>query len=231
MKILEHLKTINIGPIKFAAYLTRATVRNIIYMTIAILLFVGGVVVYGIVLNLRQVTLEEAMQKKGFTKLNSVNLVVDRSTFTVNLYEDSTLIKSYRASFGKSLRKPKMRSGDGATPVGEYKICSVDTAYKYYKLFKLNYPNLDDATDALRMGLISQKQFDNIKFQFYYQGCIDFNNVLGGNIGIHGIGKFNYILKNLPFVYNWTNGSIAVCDEDLDELYSVIKIGTKVVIR
>jgi murein L,D-transpeptidase YafK len=231
VKILERLKAINIGPIKFEEYLTRAVVRNIIYMTIAILLFIGGVVVYGIVLNLRQVTLDQAIQEKGFTKLNSVNLVVDRSTFTINLYEDSTLIKSYRASFGKSLRKSKMRAGDGATPVGEYKICSIDTAYKYYKLFQLNYPNLDDATDALRMGWISQKQFDNIKFQFYYQGCIDYNSALGGNMGIHGIGKFNYILKNLPFVYNWTDGSIAVCDEDLDELYSVIKIGTKVVIR
>ncbi len=231
MKILERLKSINIGPIKFAEYLTKATVRNIIYMTIAILLFICGVVVYGIVLNLRQVTLTEAMQEKGFTKLTKVNLLIDRSTYKINLYEDSTLIKSYRASFGKTLRKQKMRSGDGATPVGEYKICDIDTAYKYYKLFKLNYPNLDDATDALRMGWISQKQFDNIKFQFYYQGCVDFNNVLGGNIGIHGIGKFNYILKNLPFVYNWTDGSIAVCDEDLDELYSVIKIGTKVVIK
>ena len=231
MKILERLKSITIGPIKFDEYLTKATVRHIIYMTVAILLFIGGVVVYGIVLNLRQVPLSEAMQLKGFSKLNNVNLVIERSTFTLNLYEDSTLIKRYRASFGRTLRKPKSKAGDGATPVGEYKICSIDTSYKYYKLFKLNYPNLNDATDALRMGWISQKQFENIKFQFYYQGCVDFNNVLGGNIGIHGIGKFNYILKNLPFVYNWTDGSIAVCDEDIDELYSVIKIGTKVVIK
>ena len=231
MKILERLKSINVGPIKFAEYLTKATVRNIIYMTIAILIFLCGVVVYGIVLNTRQTSLIEAMQGKGFSKLNNVNLLIDRSTFTLNLYEGSTLIKSYRASFGRTLRKPKLRAGDGATPVGEYKICSIDTSYKYYKLFKLNYPNLNDATNALRMGWISQKQFDNIKFQFYYQGCVDFNNVLGGNLGIHGIGKFNYILKNLPFVYNWTDGSIAICDEDIDELYSVIKIGTKVVIK
>ena len=55
--------------------------------------------------------------------------------------------------------------------------------------------------------------------------------MLGGEIGIHGIGRLNYIFKNLPFVYNWTNGSIAMSDEDIDELYSVVKLGTKVVIK
>lgn len=200
-------------------------------MTLAILLFLGGVLVYGIVLNLRTITLSQAIQEKGFSTLNNVNLLIDRKSFTLNLYEDSTLIKSYRASFGRTLNSSKSRAGDGATPVGEYKICEIDTAYKYHKFFKLNYPNLDNATDALRLGWISQKEFNDIKFQFYYQGCVDFNAVLGGNIGIHGIGRFNYILKNLPFVYNWTNGSIAVSDEDSDELFSVIKIGTKVVIR
>jgi hypothetical protein len=54
---------------------------------------------------------------------------------------------------------------------------------------------------------------------------------LGGNLGLHGIGKFNFIIKNLPFVFNWTNGSIALSDEDIDEIFSIVKVGTKVVIK
>jgi len=55
--------------------------------------------------------------------------------------------------------------------------------------------------------------------------------VLGGNICIHGIGRLNSIFKNLPFVYNWTDGSIALSNESLDEILSVIKTGTQVVIK
>ena len=55
--------------------------------------------------------------------------------------------------------------------------------------------------------------------------------VLGGNIGIHGIGRLNSIFKNLPFVYNWTDGSIALSNEDLDEILTVINTGTNIVIK
>lgn len=200
-------------------------------MTLTILLFLTGVVVYGILLNLREISLSEALAQNGFSELNNVNIVIDRTNFTLDLYEDSVLVKSYRASFGRTLHKQKSRAGDGATPVGRYKVCSIDTSSIYYKYFRLNYPNLDDATDALKKGLISQKDFNNIKFEYYYKGCTSYNSVLGGNIGIHGIGKFNYILKNLPFVFNWTDGSIALNNEDIEEIYSVIKIGTEVIIK
>ena len=200
-------------------------------MTLAIVLFLSGVIVYGIILNLREIPLSEALNQKGFSELKNPNIVIDRVSFTLDLYEDSVLVKTYRASFGRTLHKPKSRAGDGATPVGSYQVCSIDTSYKYYKFFRLNYPSLDDATDALRKGLISQKEFNNIKFEYYYEGCTGYNLVLGGNIGIHGIGRFNFILKNMPFVFNWTDGSIALSDEDIEEIYSVIKIGTKVIIK
>ncbi|HQJ45413.1 MAG TPA: L,D-transpeptidase, partial [Ignavibacteriaceae bacterium] len=60
---------------------------------------------------------------------------------------------------------------------------------------------------------------------------VSYNQVLGGNIGIQGIGRLNYVFKNLPFVYNWTDGSIALSNEDLDEIIKVIKPGTQIVIK
>jgi murein L,D-transpeptidase YafK len=200
-------------------------------MTLAIILFFFGVIIYGIVLNLRQVSLTEAMEQNGLGDLKNVSLVVDRKTYTLSIYEDEILVKSYRASFGRMINRPKIKAGDGATPVGEYRICSIDTAVTYYKFFKINYPSLNDAVEALKKGWISQREFNDIKFQYYYENCTQFHRILGGNIGIHGIGRFNYILKNLPFVFNWTDGSIALSDEDIDELYSIIKVGTKVVIK
>ena len=231
MKNNFDFKSFKIGPITPSEYLNKATVRNVIYMTLAIVLFLSGVIVYGIILNLREIPLSEALNQKGFSELKNPNIVIDRVSFTLDLYEDSVLVKTYRASFGRTLHKPKSRAGDGATPVGNYQVCSIDTSYKYYKFFRLNYPSIDDATDALKKGLISQKEFNNIKFEYYYEGCTGYNLVLGGNIGIHGIGRFNFILKNMPFVFNWTDGSIALSDEDIEEIYSVIKIGTKVIIK
>jgi len=223
--ILEKLKPLA------KQYVDKTTVRNIIYMTGAMFLFMLGMLLYGIILNIREVPLAESLREKGFVKLVNCNILVDKQNYTLKLYEDTVLVKSYRVSFGRNVNHDKNRAGDEATPIGEYKICSIDSSELHTRIFRLNYPNIDDASEALRKGFISQKEFNQIKFEFYYEGCTKFNKVLGGGIGIHGIGRLNFIFKNLPFVYNWTNGSIAMSDEDIEELYSVVKIGTKVVIK
>jgi murein L,D-transpeptidase YafK len=212
-------------------FLNNQMLKNILFTFATMILFLAGMVVYGIVLNLREVPLKEMMAQKGFTKLEDVNLVADHKTYTLNLYEDTVLVKSYRASFGRNLQDKKKKAGDDATPVGDYKICSIQNDSVYFKFLRLNYPNLSDAVNALRKSLITQKEFNEIKFQFYYEDCTDPNTVLGGNIGIHGLGRLNDIIKNLPFVYNWTNGSIAISNEDLEEILTVIQKGTKVVIK
>jgi len=208
-----------------------STLRNIILTILTIVIFLAGVIAYGIILNQREIPLSQAMLENGFTKLEDVNILIDRKKFTLELYEGNVLIKSYRASFGRNLSDKKKLAGDGATPVGEYKVCEIIPQHKYYKFIKINYPNLDDASEALRKGIITQREFDRLKFEFYYGDCTSDDTALGGNIGIHGIGRLNFFFKNLPFVFNWTDGSIALSNENIDELLSVIKVGTKIVIR
>jgi murein L,D-transpeptidase YafK len=231
LKLLEKLKKIKIGPVKAADYLNKDVLRNVIYLTIAIAIFFFGVIIYGVILNLRNVPLSEALLKTGFTEITNPKIIIDRHNYTLGIYEDSVLIKNYRVSFGKSVLTPKTRAGDKATPVGVYRICKIYTTHKYHKFFQINYPNLEDGASALRKGWISQKEYNDIKFQYYYEGCTKYHSILGGDIGIHGIGELNYIFKNLPFVFNWTNGSIAMSNENIDEIYSVIREGTEVVIK
>jgi murein L,D-transpeptidase YafK len=213
------------------AFLSSPLLRNVIFTIGAMALFISGVIVYGVILNLREISLSEAMTQKGFRTLNDVNLIVDRKTYTLSLYEDSVFIKAYRVSLGRNLSDKKKLNDDGATPIGTYKICNISNNETYYKFLKLNYPNLEDASDALRKSLITQKQYNQLKFEFYYEECVSSQTVLGGDIGIHGIGRLNPIFKNLPFVYNWTDGSIAMSNESLDEILSVINTGTQVVIK
>jgi murein L,D-transpeptidase YafK len=213
------------------SFLSSPLLRNILFTIGAMVLFISGVIVYGVILNLREIPLSEAMAQKGFRNLDEVNLLIDRKTFSLSVYQDTVFIKSYRVSFGRNLNDKKRLSNDGATPIGTYKICSINDDQTYYKFLKLNYPNLEDASEALRKSIITQKQFNQIKFEFYYEECVSSNTVLGGNIGIHGIGRLNPIFKNLPFVYNWTDGSIAISNESLDEILTVIRTGTQVVIK
>ncbi len=215
----------------YLSYFNVNLIRNIIIFSGGIILFILGVILYGVFLNLREVPLNKEMLEKGFKKLDNPYIVIDRRTYSLKLYEDTVLIKTYRANFGRNVGSPKSKANDLATPVGNYRICGIDTVSKYYKVFMLNYPNLSDAADALRKGVISQAEFDRLKFELDYDQCPDDSTALGGDIGIQGIGRLDFIFKYLPFNYNWTNGSIAISNESTDELYSVVKKGTKVVIK
>ena len=154
-------------------FLGSSLLRNIMFTIGAVMLFISGVIVYGIILKLREIPLQEAIAQKGFRTLNDVNLLVDRKTFSLILYEDTVFIKSYRVSFGRNLNDKKKLVDDGATPVGNYKICSISDDETYYKFLRINYPNLEDAAEALRKSLITQKQFNQIKFEFYYEECVE----------------------------------------------------------
>lgn len=219
------------GKKKISGFIDVILIRNIFLTIITIIIFFAGVLAYGILLNQREIPLKQAMLEKGFSTLDDVNINIDRKKFTLELYQGNVLIKSYRASFGRNLSEKKKSVNDGATPVGEYKVCDLIPNHKYHKFIQINYPNFNDASEALREGKITSLEFNRLKNEYFSGECISDNTFLGGKIGIHGNGRFNFFLKNLPFVFNWTDGSIALSDQQIDELYSVISKGTKVVIK
>lgn len=215
----------------FSNYVNRNTLRNVFFFTGGIVLFIAGMIGYGVILNLRDTPLAELMAEKGIKKITDPKIIIDRKSYSLSLYNDTTLIKTYRANFGRNVLLTKSRAEDLATPVGEYEICEIDTAYKYDKFLKLNYPNISDITEGLRKGIITQSEFDRLQYELYYEGCPELKTGLGNDIGIQGTGRLNFLLKNLPFVYNWTDGSIAISNENINEIYPFVKKGTKVVIK
>jgi len=212
-------------------YFNKNTFKSVLFFSGGIVLFITGVIGYGIIINLRTLTLEEAMSSKGIKQISNPHIVIDKKQYALFLYSDSVLVKSYRASFGRNVNSNRHFTEELSTPIGNYKICSIDTESVYDKFLRLNYPNIEDMTEALRKGVITQEQYDKLKYEFYYEGCPKTKTVIGGPLGIHGQGRLNFLLKNLPFVYNWTDGSIAVSNEAIDEINSVVKKGTKVVIQ
>jgi len=179
-------------------------------------------------LNIREVSLAEAMSEKGITRIRNPRIVVDLKNYRLELFSDNTLIKTYKAVFGKSSSTDNNLLSGNFTPVGDYLICEKLPVYKYHKFLKIDFPNEKDAADALRKSLITGEQFEAVVKAIKNNTCPPSIEPFGEEIGIHGIGKYNFIFKNLPFSFNWTNGSIAVSNENIDELYSVVNVGTHV---
>ncbi|MCB9210395.1 MAG: L,D-transpeptidase [Ignavibacteriales bacterium] len=205
--------------------------RNVIYIMSSIILFFFGIIVYGVIINLRETPLKDALEEKEITKISNPSIVVDRRNYTLNLYSDTILVKQYSAVFGRNSGSVKLSKSDFITPTGKYKICKIDTNYTYYKKLYLDFPNLADASEALRNKIITKDEFLQISNSLSFNQCSSGNTVLGADIGIQGIGEYDIIFRNLPFVFNWTNGSIAISNENIDELLSVVNIGTKVTIK
>lgn len=205
--------------------------KNVFYIIASIILFFSGLIIYGIFLSTREAPLSEIMNSKGIKEIREPRVVVDRRAYKLDLYADGVLVKRYRAIFGKNNNGLKTKADDYITPVGDYRVCKIKDDSQYYKLIIINYPNEKDAGEALKRGLIDEKAFKKI-FEANKKGlCPEFDPVLGGDISIHGLGEYDFIFKNLPFSFNWTDGSIALNNSDIQELVEVIKVGTSIKIK
>lgn len=205
--------------------------KNIVYSIISIIIFFAGVILYGFIIHSKQLPLKKILKEKGILEISEPKIVVDKQHYKLVLYSGKLLIKEYKAVFGKNNAHTKINIRDNITPIGEYKICSIDTTSKYHIFMRLNYPNNKDAANARMNGTISEEEYQKFIRANNQSNCDSVILNRGTPIGIEGIGKFNNIFKNLPFIFNWTNGSIALKNEDIEELYSVVHIGTSVIIR
>lgn len=205
-------------------------VLNVIYFFGSLTVFFTGMIVYGILLNSGEVSLTEEMKRKGIDKLTDVNIIVRKSEYTVSLYSDTLLVKTYKAVHGRTKKDVKRSEEDFVTPVGKYTICSIDTTFLFHKLLRIDYPNEQDIHEALRLGIITAEQSRALYGNTDEGECPPVVTPIGEVIGLHGNGKFDFIMRNLPFVFNWTNGTVALSNRNIDELYSVVEIGTPVII-
>lgn len=120
------------------------------------------------------------------------------------------------------------RQGDKKTPLGEFRIAWVNPNSRFHLFFGLNFPTAEYASDAFSQGLISSETYAQIEYAGYQQLPPPQNTPLGGNIGIHGVGKGDVTIhKRL----NWTEGCIALSNKQIEKLAKWVSIGTKVVIR
>lgn len=136
---------------------------------------------------------------------NTPMFLIDKMAHQLFVYIDGKLTNTYEIELGRNWVGPKSREGDQATPEGNYKIVSKKSGSKtiYHKAMLLDYPNEADLR-RIREGARGKK---------YPRP--------GGMIEIHGNGGKGF---------NWTKGCIAVTDQEIDRLYALAEVGTKVII-
>jgi murein L,D-transpeptidase YafK len=119
----------------------------------------------------------------------------------------------YSVALGPGGAGPKKQEGDKVTPVGRYHVTAHQPSQ--YKIFlRLDYPN---ATDFQRFQALKQS------------GELPKDATIGGDIGIHGPPvKLPGIAKAGLKLFDWTLGCIAVDDDEISEIASMVRDGTPV---
>jgi hypothetical protein len=136
------------------------------------------------------------------------SIIIDKFSRKLVVYNQGKKIKEFSAELGKNWVGNKRVKGDKATPEGMYKIIKKleGRNTKYHKALLLNYPNDEDSARFRR-------DVSN--------GALPASANIGGMIEIHGDGG-----KGV----DWTEGCIALKDNEMDSIFRYAVIGTPVTI-
>lgn len=167
-------------------------------------------------------------------KLSSLHgelrIVIQKSRYVLTLYKGMTPVKSYWAVFGKGYAEgDKQLMGDKRTPEGEFYICTINHSRRFYKFMGISYPGVQKARYGLQRGIITQSEYREIEEAIEERRQPLWDTGLGGAVGIHG-RMLDTAIQRVPHLLNWTDGCIALDNADVDELFSVVSLGTPVFI-
>lgn len=156
-------------------------------------------------------------------------LLVDTKALNLSVIQGGkTLEVLNNIAIGKRGAGFKRRRGDEITPLGEYKISKIDTQSAFHLFMGITYPSVENAKQALKQGLINQAQFNAIADADDWGYTPPQNTPLGGQIGIHGLGRAD---PKIHESMNWTRGCIALTNNQIDRLSQWVSPGTVIKIK
>jgi murein L,D-transpeptidase YafK len=136
------------------------------------------------------------------------SVLIFKKAHVLELLAGGRVIRTYRVALGRGGLAPKEREGDRRTPEGHYVIDARNAKSRFHRALQISYPNAADRERAARLGVSP-----------------------GGAILIHGllsgIGWIGYAHR----LYDWTSGSVAVTNREMDEIWKLVPVGTPVEIR
>jgi murein L,D-transpeptidase YafK len=159
---------------------------------------------------INQLLPEEEAVPADLSNVKASSLRVIKSQRRLDLLDsDGQIIRSYKVSLGRAPKGAKVREGDNRTPEGRYYIDSRNENSDYYRSLRISYPSKADIDRARKLGVNA-----------------------GGGIFIHGKpnGK-SPLWSRRAQRQDWTKGCIAVSDEEIREIWSLVRDGTPITIE
>jgi len=132
-------------------------------------------------------------------------VVVRKAERLLLLERDGRILREYPVSLGQNPVGHKQRRGDKRTPEGSYVVTERRSESKFYKALLISYPNRNDIKTALEKG------YDP-----------------GGLIMIHGMPEAARGDEEDYIQRDWTDGCIAVTNEAIDQIWSLVREGTPI---
>lgn len=167
----------------------------------------------------------------GNVQASTYLLEVHKSANELIVKDGNDVIKRYRIASGKGGHGTKTRSGDNKTPVGAYKILEMHDQTRFHFFMHINYPNSLDAWYGYSNRLINGREFKDIVTAHRSELLPPQDTALGGSIGLHGIGEITEEKLSIHDRLDWTDGCIALTNEEIAELRQFVSIGTTIIIR
>ncbi|WP_186400748.1 murein L,D-transpeptidase family protein [Stappia sp. P2PMeth1] len=157
-----------------------------------------------------RVSAERVSAETGPVENVSVETVlVEKAERRLHLVDAAgTVLKSYTIALGRDPIGPKQREGDGRTPEGRYTIDWRNPNSAYHLSLHISYPDAADRRRAAERG-----------------------EDPGGMIMIHGLRNGLGWLGALHHYADWTDGCIAVTNEEIEEIWRLVPNGTPIEIR
>jgi murein L,D-transpeptidase YafK len=135
-------------------------------------------------------------------------IVILKSAHQMTLLSNGKVLKTYKVALGSRPEGPKQVEGDHKTPEGNYVIDAKNAHSQFHLSLHISYPSAADQQRARAMG-----------------------SRPGGAIMIHGLAPPFAHLGALHRQVDWTDGCIAVTNEEIEEIWKLVPVGTKVEIR
>jgi murein L,D-transpeptidase YafK len=126
-------------------------------------------------------------------------VIVSKKEREMVLLRGESVLRTYRIALGREPVGPKRQEGDGRTPEGRYTIDRRNAKSKYHLSLHISYPDAADVARAKEAGVDP-----------------------GGDIMIHGLKE------GARRDGDWTQGCIAVTDEEMDEIWGLVGEGTAI---
>ena len=151
-------------------------------------------------------------------KMENPLIVIKKKERTLELFDGRRRVKTYKIALGFAPEGDKQREGDGKTPEGDFYIFTKNDRSKFYLSLGISYPNIEDAERGLKAKLITKAEHRKIVQAIKDKKTPLQNTKLGGEIYLHGGGTAE----------DWTWGCVAVENEEIQELFKAIPVGTEV---